>query len=234
MGTIIALILGAMTLVGYLAYMFMPSSDNPLGDTATQTNRAAAYSTVGIMSSTQQGFTTMQSRGVAISQVLFNGSETGLNGTPVALIVDESDVMSTRQLFHPKFGTMASPPAFPSAASAAADPRTSVFYYRSNIAFRGGAGAVPLELGTTTPEIAMFAPNIKTGVCLSINAQLHNDSEEDPTQVPNSGLALSAFTGTDSTPTVMTTAPAGLRARTTGCVETTDGAYVAFVSLAKR
>lgn len=234
MGAVIAMILGAMGLVGLLASIFMPSSDSPLGDTATDTNRAAAYSLVGTMTSTAQGFQTMQTKGVAVNQILFNGSETGLNATAAALILDDSNVLFTRQLFHPSAGTISSPPLFPASASAAGDPRQAVFYYRNDMAFRGGAGATPLELGTAAPEVAMFAPHIRTGVCLSMNSQLNHDPEDDTTAIPSSGLALSAFTGTDATTKTMTTAPATLRARTTGCVATTDGAYVAFVVLAKR
>lgn len=234
MGTIVVLIMGAMGLVGYLVSMFMPTSDSPLGDTATDANRAAGYALIGTMTATQQGFFSMQSRGVTSTQILFNGSATGLNGTATTLIEDASNVLFTRQLFHPTAGTIASAPSFPPSASSAGDPRTSLFYYRNNIAFRGGSGAIPLEMGTSSPEIAMFAPAVRTGACLSINANLHRDAEDDPTVIPSSGLALSAFTGTNASPVTMTTAPAGLLARTSGCVATTDGAYVAFVTLAKR
>jgi hypothetical protein len=234
MGALIGLILAGFAIIGSLARLMMPSADTPLGDSATDANRAAAYELVGTMATTVQGFTTMQTKGVAVAQVLFNGSETGLNGSAAAMITDTTSVYYTRQIFLPGVGTLTSAPKLPASASANADPRTGVFYYRNNIAFQGGAGAVPLQLGTSATEIAMFAPNIRTGVCLSVNAQMNNDSEEDPSLIPASGLALSAFTGTDATPTTMVTAPAGLGARTGGCVSTTDGAYVVFMALAKR
>lgn len=235
MGPIVGVILGALVIIGLIARIMLPTADSPLGDTATDTNRAAAYELMGSMTAVSQGFQTMQSqRGINPNLILFNGSETGLNGTAAALITDSADVLYTRQLFHPVAGTIASPPIFPASASAAADPRAAQYYYRNHFALRGGAGAVPLEMGTTAAEIAIYAPNIRPGVCLSVNAQLNSDSETDTTAIPSSGLALSAFTGTDSTAASLVTSPDGLRARSAGCVATTDGAYVAFVVLAKR